>query len=111
MLSKNTSLNTLGLKFNYIPDSWAVKIVKQIVDVPLCKVNDIRLAGNSLQYETLISIVGLIKGADKDIKFDLYSRAQYLHPDRMEKTVYVSPIAANVTPEILKVTFVNVIIV
>jgi Ran GTPase-activating protein (RanGAP) involved in mRNA processing and transport len=105
MLSKNTSLNTLGLKFNYIPDSWAVKIVKQIVDVPLCKVNDIRLAGNSLQYETLISIVGLIKGADKDIKFDLYSRAQYLHPDRMEKTVYVSPIAANVTPEILKKLF------
>lgn len=42
--------------------------------------------------------------SSREISFDLYSRAKYLDPGRMEKTVYVSPIAANVTPEILKVS-------
>ena len=45
----------------------------------------------------------MLQEAPRTIHFDLESRAQYLHPDRMERTVYVSPISANVTPDMLKV--------
>ena len=115
-----------GVKYNncFYLLSVCHRIIKQIVEVPKCKIVDVRLAGNSLQvyinylfiftiiiiivyfflqYDTLVTIVGLIQESRRTIKFDLFSRAQYLDPDRMERTVYVSPIAANVTPEMLKV--------
>ena len=82
MLTVNKVLTSIGLKFNYIPDIWAIKlvcyererggegvkynncfyllsvchrIIKQIVEVPKCQIVDVRLAGNSLQvYKLLI---------------------------------------------------------
>ena len=37
--------------------------------------------------------------------FDLSDRAEYLDPERLERTVYISPLAANVTPEMIKVHY------
>lgn len=105
MLAVNKTLETLALKFNYIPDAWAIKIIKQVVDSSQSRVSDIRLAGNSLQYETLVSVASLLQESRCSIKFDLSSRAQYLDPERMERTVYVSPLAANITPDMVKKMF------
>ena len=46
----------------------------------------------------------MLKEAVRDVNFDLSARAEYRTPERMERTVYVSPLSANVTPERVKVS-------
>ena len=45
----------------------------------------------------------MLKDAAREVTFDLSARAEYLDPERLERTVYISPLAANVTPEMIKV--------
>lgn len=45
----------------------------------------------------------MLKEAARKVDFDLSARAEYRIPERMERTVYVSPLAANVTLEMVKV--------
>ena len=46
----------------------------------------------------------MLKECARSVTFDLAARAEYRDPERMEKTVYVSPLAMNVTPEMVKVS-------
>ena len=55
------------------------------------------------QHDTLVTIVTTLKEAACEVDFDLSARAEYRIPERMERTVYVSPLAANITPEMVKV--------
>lgn len=105
MLAVNTTLTTLSLKFNYIPDPLAIKIVKQIAEAPHCMVSTVKLAGNSLQYDTLVTVVTTLKSCVRAVTFDLAARAEYKAPERMERTIYLSPLAANVTPDMVKKLF------
>ena len=57
----------------------------------------------SLQYDTLVTIVTQLKESPREVTFDLAGRAEYRDPERMERTVYVSPLSTNVTPEMIKV--------
>ena len=50
-----------------------------------------------------MNIVSLLKDGAKEIDFDLTERADYLDPEKLERTVFVSPLAANVTKEMVKV--------
>ena len=50
-----------------------------------------------------MNLVTILKEAAHEVDFDLSARAEYCIPERMERTVYVSPLAANVTPEMVKV--------
>ena len=52
----------------------------------------------------MVTIVTTLKEAACEVDFDLSARAEYRIPERMERTVYVSPLAANITPEMVKVT-------
>ena len=54
-------------------------------------------------------MAGLLQESRRSIKFDLSSRAQYLDPERMERTVYVSPLAANITPDMVKVSIIVIV--
>ena len=45
----------------------------------------------------------VLKQAARVLDFDLSARAEYRIPERMERTVYISPFAANVTPQMVKV--------
>jgi hypothetical protein len=51
----------------------------------------------------LVTIVTTLKEAACEVDFDLSARAEYRIPERMERTVYVSPLAANIRPEMVKV--------
>ena len=55
------------------------------------------------QYDTLVTIVTTLKSCVRAVTFDLAARAEYKAPERMERTVYLSPLAANVTPDMVKV--------
>ena len=55
------------------------------------------------QYTTIVSTVSLLKGSPREVQFDLASRADYLDPDKLERTIYVKPLAVNCTKEMLKV--------
>jgi len=59
---------------------------------------------NCQQYETLVTIVTMLKECSRKVTFDLATRAEYRDPERMERTVYVSPLAANITPDMVKVS-------
>lgn len=59
---------------------------------------------NCQQYETLVTIVTMLKECSRKVTFDLAARAEYRDPERMERTVYVSPLAANITPDMVKVS-------
>lgn len=59
-----------------------------------------------LQYETLVTIVTQLKEAPREVTFDLARRAEYRHPERMERTVFVSPLSMNTTPDMIKVSLV-----
>ena len=52
----------------------------------------------------------MLKDAAREVTFDLSARAEYLDPERLERTVYISPLAANVTPEMIKVGLVTNIV-
>ena len=58
---------------------------------------------HTLQHDTLVTIVAMLKDAAREVTFDLSARAEYLDPERLERTVYISPLAANITPEMIKV--------
>ena len=60
-----------------------------------------------LQYDTLVTIVTQLKESPREVTFDLAGRAEYRDPERMERTVYVSPLSTNVTPEMIKVCYVS----
>ncbi len=47
----------------------------------------------------------ILKECPREVTFDLAARAEYQDPERMERTVYVSPLTANVTPDIVKKMF------
>ena len=53
----------------------------------------------------MVTIVAMLKDAAREMTFDLSDRAEYLDPERLERTVYISPLAANVTPEMIKVHY------
>ena len=45
----------------------------------------------------------MLKECPRQVTFDLAARAEYRDPERMERTVYVSPLATNVTQDMVKV--------
>ena len=45
----------------------------------------------------------MLKECSREVTFDLAARAEYRDPERMERTVYVSPLVSNVTPDMVKV--------
>ena len=52
----------------------------------------------------------ILKESAREVDFDLSARAEYRIPERMERTVYISPLAANVTPQMVKVSISIVIL-
>ena len=58
---------------------------------------------SSLQYETLVTIVTQLTECPREVTFDLARRAEYRDPERMERTVFVSPLSTNVTQDMIKV--------
>ncbi|KAI6655121.1 Ubiquitinconjugating enzyme subfamily protein [Oopsacas minuta] len=101
-LQENSTLKTLKLKFNLIPDEFSIKVVKTVLESKNSQLTQLFLAGNALEYETLVIIVGLIRDSTKHLEFDLSSRAEYLDPERIERTIYLTPLAANITLEMVK---------
>ena len=101
-LQENSTLKTLKLKFNLIPDEFSIKLVKTVLESKSSLVGELLLAGNNLEYETLVTIVGLIRDSTKHLDFDLSRRAEYLDPERIERTIYLTPLAANVNLEMVK---------
>ena len=55
------------------------------------------------QYDTLVTMMTMLKGCPREVTFDLAARAEYRDPERMERTVHVSPLATNVTTDMVKV--------
>ncbi len=53
--------------------------------------------------ETLVTIVTQLNECSREITFDLAGRAEYRDPERMERTVFVSPLSTNITPDLIKV--------
>ena len=104
-LQENSTLKTLKLKFNLIPNEFSIKLVKTVLESKNSQLAELFLAGNILEYETLVTIVGLIKDAKKPLYFDLSRRAEYLDPEKIERTVYLTPLAANISPEMVKRLF------
>ena len=101
-LQENATLKTLKLKFNLIPDEFCIKLVKSVLESKNSKLAELFLAGNNLEYETLVTIVGLVRDSPKHLEFDLSRRAEYLDPERIERTIYLTPLAANITLEMVK---------
>ena len=101
-LQENSTLKCIKLKFNLIPDEFSTKLVKTVLESKNSSVAEILLAGNNLEYETLVTIVGLIRDSTKNLEFDLSRRAEYLDPERIERTIYLTPLAANVSLEMVK---------
>ncbi len=56
-----------------------------------------------LQYKTLVTIVTQLSECPREVTFDLAGRAEYREPERMERTVFVSPLSTNVSPDMVKV--------
>ena len=51
----------------------------------------------------MVTVVTTLKSCVRAVTFDLAARAEYKAPERMERTIYLSPLAANVTPDMVKV--------
>ena len=109
------------------------RIARTVVEIEGCGIVELKLAGNALQvslqyvhwahvyvrtyaspthcpspspvsqHTTIVSTVSLLKGSPREVQFDLASRADYLDPDKLERTIYVKPLAVNCTKEMLKV--------
>ncbi len=47
----------------------------------------------------------MLRECSRAVTFDLAARAEYRDPERMERTVYVSPLPTNITPDIVKKMF------
>ena len=58
-----------------------------------------------MQYETLVTIVTMLKESSRSVTFDLAARAEYRDPERMERTVYISPLKFSTTADALKKLF------
>ena len=58
-----------------------------------------------MQYETLVTIVTMLKESSRSVTFDLAARAEYRDPERMEHTVYISPLKFSTTADSLKKLF------
>ena len=108
------------------------RIARTVAETEGCGVVELKLAGNALQvsltcveymhvcmcmcrprppplpsplsqYTTLVNAVSMLKESAREVQFDLAGRADYLDPEKLERTVYVQPLAANCTKEMVKV--------
>ena len=50
-----------------------------------------------------MNTVAMLKESAREVQFDLAGRADYLDPEKLERTIYVTPLAANCTKEMVKV--------
>ena len=47
----------------------------------------------------------ILKECSRQVTFDLAARAEYRDPERMERTVYMSPLPISTTPDAMKKMF------
>lgn len=101
-LATNASLRKLGVKLNFIKDSGAVNLAKAVAASQIIKFS---LAGNEFEDDSLVQIFDLLKSSGKEEGFDLGSRIALIDPDRVTRSIWITPLPAQVKKENVKKVF------
>jgi len=101
-LASNNTLHKLGLKLNFIKDSGALTLAKSVTG---SKVATFSLAGNEFEDETLVQIFDLLKSSGKEEGFDLGSRIALIDPERVARSIWITPLPVRVSKENVKKLF------
>ncbi|KAL0492005.1 hypothetical protein AKO1_010097 [Acrasis kona] len=110
MLLVNNTLVRLNLKSNHITDKAGMSIANNVVsNAQSSKLSYIALAGNFLsvlirsELSLMFNKCQALK--DRNFEFDLAKFVEFKDPERLEKTVYITPLPMNVTEQQLKKLF------
>jgi len=101
-LTTNGSLCKLSVKLNFIKDSGALNLAEAIAT---SKVGKFSLAGNEFEDETLVQIFDILKSSGKEEGFDLGSRIALIDPERVARSIWVTPLDIKVSKENVKKLF------
>lgn len=106
LLSVNKTLTRIGLKHNHINDKTGLKLANAIVDNAQTELRYVALAGNFLSVPTRSDIAVLFsQKGPKGLVFDLAKLVEVKDPERMERTIYVSPLPGTITEQQIKKLF------
>jgi Ran GTPase-activating protein (RanGAP) involved in mRNA processing and transport/uncharacterized tellurite resistance protein B-like protein len=106
LLSRNKTIRRIGLKHNHINNKSGIKLVKAITDNKDTALNYISLAGNFLSVSCRSDIAVLFNNkGPKGFSFDLAKLVEVKDMERMERTIYISPLPASVTEQQIKKLF------
>jgi len=94
-------LHELGLKLNFIKDNGALQVAKAVSTSPT--IRSFKMAGNQIEDVTLLSISELLKNAQNS--FDLAPRVALLDPERVARSVWVTPLNSHVKKENVRKLF------
>lgn len=106
LLAVNSTLTRIGLKHNHINDKTGLRLANAIVNNKQSALKYIALAGNFLSVPTRSEIAVLFnQQGPKGLVFDLAKLVEVKDPERMERTVYLSPLPGTVTEQQIKKLF------
>mmetsp|Transcript_6760 Transcript_6760/g.9828 ORF Transcript_6760/g.9828 Transcript_6760/m.9828 type:complete len:885 (+) Transcript_6760:1253-3907(+) len=106
LFNENSTLEHLALKHNHIKDKKAMELAEAISTSPKCQIKYIALAGNPLSKDTRREIAVKFKMVEnRSIEFDLSQLVEVKDPERLERTVYLTPLRGDITELKIKKLF------
>lgn len=121
-IKANSTLKTLNLKLNFINDKAAIALAQSILGKPIealssdseekkfstiSKIEALSLAGNLIKPSVLAEIVDKLSESAQKTKVDVTDMLKVKIPSRLSKTIYCSPMPADVLEHTIKKIFVD----
>jgi hypothetical protein len=108
-LEKNKTLESIGLKNNKIPDKMLVKLQKFLIESKNSEIKYLSIAGNDLSEQSLSNFATELskyqQNGGRKIEFDLYKLVLFKDPEKMQRTIFISPLSSDITEHQLKKIF------
>jgi ubiquitin-protein ligase/Ran GTPase-activating protein (RanGAP) involved in mRNA processing and transport len=89
LFNKESKVTFLGCKYNFVKSATLLKLLPKLLNET--KIQRVELGNNSFDTKTLDQAFNLIKGS-RPLNIDLFETLYFLTPERLERTVWVSPI-------------------
>jgi hypothetical protein len=95
----NNKLTYLGSKYNFLKHDSLITNLPRILTSPNSHINHLEISSNGFDNKTLSEAYNLL--GDKSVNIDIFEKLYYLVEERLERTVWISPLNRNDTSKML----------
>lgn len=101
--NKNTNLKHLATRYNFIRTNTFLKLLDSIANKEN-KINSVEIQNNNIEEKQLLSLYKKYYSEAKeplDLYIDIFNILYHIDPEKIERTVWISPLSYNITKNTL----------